>query len=321
MAGRDFYEVLGVSKGADDKAIRKAYRDLAHKYHPDRNPGNKQAEERFKEASHASEILLKPEKRRLYDEFGEMGVRDGFDVEGYRRYQAQARGGGARGGGFASLEDLFGGGRGGQQSGTDWGAGLEDLFGGGAAEGIFGGRGRRQGRAGRKAPEAVAEVSIGFVEAVRGTEQELSVRFGDEPLRTIKVRIPAGVKDDGRVRLRGQGPGGGDLVLHIHVGDHPWFKREGNDLLLDLPVTVGEAYHGAKIQVPTPEGPVSVRIPKGVRGGARLRLRGKGVKHGAEVGDVIVQVHVVVPTSPEAEAAIDGLEAAYSEPVRGDLSF
>jgi curved DNA-binding protein len=321
MTRRDLYEVLGVPKGADEKAIRKAYRDLARKYHPDRNPGSKQAEERFKEASYASEILLKPEKRRLYDEFGEMGLREGFDVDGYRRYQEQAKAGGARVGGFASLEDLFGGGRGGQRTGTDWGAGLEDLFGGGTAETIFGGRGRRPGRSSRKPPEAVAEVSIGFVEAVRGTEQELSVRFGDEPLRTIKVRIPAGVKDDGRVRLRGQGPDGGDLVLHIHVGDHPWFKREGNDLLLDLPVTVGEAYHGAKIQVPTPEGPVGVRVPKGVRGGARLRLRGKGVKHGAEVGDVIVQIHVVVPTGPEAEATVDALEATYKDPVRGDLSF
>jgi curved DNA-binding protein len=167
----------------------------------------------------------------------------------------------------------------------------------------------------------VAEVSIGFADAIRGTEQEFGVKVGDAAPRTIKVRIPPGVKDGGRLRLRGEGPAGGDLVLQIQVGEHPWFKREGIDLLLDLPVSVGEAYHGAKIQVPTPDGQVSVRVPKGVRGGARLRVRGKGVKHGADVGDLIVQIHIVVPGAADAGAAVDALEKSYDAPVRGDIVF
>lgn len=316
MTRRDLYEVLGVPRSADAKAIRKAYRDLARKYHPDRNPNNKQAEESFKEASYASEILSDSEKRKLYDEFGEIGLREGFNADAYRAYsQQRAAGAGSRRGGFGSLEDLFGQAQRGQGG---FSGSLEDLFGGQVAETIFG----RQGGRGRSAKrESVSEVTIPFADAVKGTEREFTIDAPGEAARTIKVRIPPGVKDGGRVRLRGHGPGGGDIVLQIQVEAHPWFKREGHDLLLDLPVTVGEAFHGAKIQVPTPAGSVSVTIPKGVRGGAKLRLRGKGVPHGSEVGDLIVQIHIVLPKGEGAAEAIDRLEAGYAEPVRGDLSF
>jgi curved DNA-binding protein len=328
MTGRDLYEILGVKRSATEQEIRKAYRELARKYHPDRNPGNKQAEERFKEASYASEILLNKEKRALYDEFGENGLREGFNPETYRRYQqyAQARGqGGGGGGGFAGfggLEDLLnqaarGGGGGGAGSSSDggWGGRFQDIFGGADVSDIFGmGRGGRQ-----RARDTVSDVTIDFMDAVRGMETELALQAPGEAARNVKVRIPPGVRDGGRIRLRGQGVEGGDLVLRVHVREHPYYKREGDDLLLDLPVTAGEAYHGAKVQVPTPSGAVTLRIPARAQSGQRLRLRGKGVKRGDHQGDLIVQLEIVLPSSEQAAEHVDALEALYGEPVRRHL--
>lgn len=314
MAQRDLYEVLGVERSASEKQIRKAYRELARKYHPDRNPGDKQAEERFKEASYASEILLNQDKRKLYDEFGEIGLREGFNAEAFRRYQ-QAGAGGRAGGfsGFSGLEDLFSqaGARGG---GGSWSGSVQDLFGGDVVETIFGGRGRRK-------RDVVSEVTIEFAEAVRGAERDMNIVEPGQAPRQIKVRIPPGVRDGGRVRLRGQGQEGGDVVLHVHVREHPHFKRSGNDLLLDLPVTVGEAYAGARVSVPTPAGPVTVRIPKGVQSGAKLRLRGKGVPHGNLTGDLIARVQVVLPHDPGIAEAVATIEKAYSGSVRANIEF
>jgi curved DNA-binding protein len=317
MTRRDLYEVLGVARGADEKAIRKAYRELARKYHPDRNQGSKQAEERFKEASYASEVLLNREKRKLYDEFGEIGLREGFDADRFRQYQQRPRGSPGFAG-FGSLEDLFARA---SRPGGGWGGGVEELFGSDVAESVFGVRGK-----GGRRRDVEASVTIEFAEAIRGSEHELTLQFPGAGERTLKVRIPPGVRDGGRVRLRGQGQDGGDLVLQVQVKDHPVFKREGNDLLVELPVTVSEAFRGAKVEVPTPTGSVSVRIPKGVRGGSKLRLRGKGVRQGSEVGDLIVQVQIVLPAAADAEgksldSAVDALEAAYSESVRKDLRF
>jgi curved DNA-binding protein len=332
MPERDLYKILGVSRSATAKEIRTAYRNLARKYHPDRNPGNKEAEEKFKDASYASEVLLNEEKRKLYDEFGEIGLREGFNADAYRQYARYGQGGGAAGagnaggagfggggfsgGGFGGLEDLFEQ-IAGRRGGASWSGSLEDLFsgaGGGAAAGS-----KTRERA--KRPDVTAEVTIPFADAVRGAERELSFQFQGEAPRTIKVRIPAGVRDGGRIRLREQGPNGADLVLDVHVQEHPFFRREGNDLLLDLPVTVGEAYRGARVQVPTPEGPVTLRVPPRVRGGAKLRLRGRGVRMGSEVGDLIVQVQIVLPDADALDSAVDALEAAYKDPVRKDLSF
>jgi curved DNA-binding protein len=199
---------------------------------------------------------------------------------------------------------------------------VEELFGNDVAESVFGARGERR----RARREVLAEITIGFAEAVRGTEQELTLQIPGEGERTLKVRIPPGVRDGGKVRLRGQGQEGGDLVLVVQVQDHPVFRREGKDLLLELPVTVGEAYRGAKVEVPTPTGPVTARIPKGVRGGARLRLRGKGVRQGGETGDLIVQVQIVLPPVSSGEQdpvedAIEELEKRYPEAVRKDIRF
>ncbi|HMI93227.1 MAG TPA: DnaJ C-terminal domain-containing protein [Polyangiales bacterium] len=317
MAGRDLYGILGVARGASEQEIRKAYRALARKHHPDRNPDNKEAEERFKDASYAREVLLNKEKRKLYDEFGEPGLREGFNVDAYRQYQSRAASGGPGFGGFGGLEDLFNRTQSGQQSGG-WGAAFQDFLGDDAVETILG-RNRRGGR--QRGRDVVSELTIDFMEAVLGAERELSVQAPGQPARAIKVRIPAGVRDGGRIRLRGQGEQGGDLVLHVHVGEHPFYRRENDDLLLNLPVTVGEAFRGAKVQVPTPEGPVSMQLPKGVRSGAKLRLRGRGVRRGTEAaGDLYAVVQIVLPAgaadAPELEAAIDQIEQRYGESPR-----
>jgi curved DNA-binding protein len=326
MAKRKLYDVLGVPRDATDQQIRKSFRDLARKYHPDRNPGDKQAEERFKEVNRASEVLLNKEKRALYDEFGEIGLREGFDAAAYRdwnaRRTAQGPGFGASGGqGFGGLEDIFEQIRRGSGQRADGGAGgFTDFF----SSDMFGGAARRGGR-GRSAAAAepsvaTADIEIEWMEAVLGTQKELSIQApGDEDARSIRVRIPAGVRDGGQVRLRGQGPDGGDIVLRIHVKQHPLYRRTEDDLELTLPVTAGEAFHGAKVQVPTPYGAVQLRVPKGVRGGSRLRLKGKGVRRGDKAGDLFVDIQIVLPSSEGAAAAIDALEKQYEGSVRAQL--
>jgi curved DNA-binding protein len=323
MAERDLYEILGVPRSATAKDVRSAYRNLARKYHPDRNPGDKAAEERFKDASYASEVLLNQEKRKLYDEFGEIGLREGFKPDAYREYQRYSQpgagggpGGGGGFGGIGGLEDLFEH-LGGRRGGGGWSGSLEDLF-GGAAEAPRAGRG---GRARARPREVVSDLTISFTDAVRGAERELVFQFEGGPPHTIKARIPAGVRDGGRIRLRGQVPNGGDLILNVHVQPHPFFRREGNDLLLDLPITVGEAYHGGRVPVPTPEGEVMLRIPAKVRAGSKLRLRGRGVRMGSEVGDLIAEIKIVLPDSEAIAPAVDSIEREYAEPVRKDLAF
>jgi curved DNA-binding protein len=322
MAGRDLYAILGVARGASEQEIRKAYRALARKHHPDRNPGNKEAEERFKDASYASEILLNKEKRKLYDEFGEHGLREGFNADAFRQYQSRAGGGGREGfAGFGGLEDLFNraqSGQGGQSGG--WGAAFQDFLGDDAVETILG----RNRRGRQRSRDVVSELTIDFMEAVLGAERELSIQAPGAAARTIKVRIPAGVRDNGRIRLRGQGDQGGDLVLHVHVQDHPFYRREKDDLVLNLPVTVGEAFRGSKVQVPTPDGPVSMQLPKGVRSGSKLRLRGRGVRRGTEAaGDLYAVVQIVLPAgaadAPELEPAIEEIEKRYTESPRKSI--
>lgn len=322
MAKRKLYDVLGVAPDATDQQIRKSFRDLARKYHPDRNPGDKQAEERFKEVNRASEVLLNKKKREIYDEFGEIGLREGFDPQAYRDWNARRSSGAGVGGaqGFAGLEDIFEQMRRGAGQGGREGGGFADFF----SSDMFTGAGGRRGRGGRAAAaqpaDALADLEIEWMEAVLGTEKELAIQSpGDDEPRSLRVRIPAGVRDGGQVRLRGQAPSGGDIVLRVHVKQHPLYRRTDDDLELSLPVTVGEAFHGAKIQVPTPYGAVQMRIPKGVRGGSRLRLKGKGVRRGDKAGDLFVDVQIVLPKAEGAAEVIDALERAYDGSVREEL--
>jgi DnaJ-class molecular chaperone len=265
---RDYYEVLGVPRSAGDDEIKKAYRKLARKHHPDRNPGDKQAEATFKEVQNAYDVLSDSEKRARYDRFGTA------DATGPNFGGA----GGAPGG----FHYDFGNGPGGaQQIDPEM---LNDLlrgFGGGGDFGdIFGRAGSRgRGRPGRgKAPsQAVeSEVAIPFETAATGGKVTLDVD-GTQ----ISVKIPPGVESGKTLRVQGQAPGGGDLLLKLRVQPHAYFRREGNDLLLDVPLSLSEAVLGAKVEVPTIDGSrLIVKVPPGKSGGDRLRLRGKGVNGG-----------------------------------------
>jgi curved DNA-binding protein len=312
----DLYAVLGVPKGADEATIKKTYRRLAKALHPDRNAGDSKAEARFKTVNHAFEVLSDPKKRKLYDEFGEDGLREGFDADKVRAYRQWSTQQGARGGGGASrggvrLEDLFGGG--GAQGG-DFTDILGDLFSGG----------RRKPRGPIPGGDLQASVTIEFAAAVRGTMVELRTQAAGDP---VSVRIPQGADEGSRVRIAGHGapsPNGGppgDLLLDIHVEPHRFFRREGDDLHIDLPITIVEAIRGAKVKVPTVDGSVSLKVTPGTQTGATARLRGKGVTRKGHTGDLYVHYQVHVPTrmTPELEAALSALEKMPAEDPRAAI--
>jgi curved DNA-binding protein len=316
----DFYAELGVPKSANADEIKKAYRKLAAKLHPDKNPGDKKSETRFKAVNRAYQTLSDPKKRSLYDEFGEEALREGFNAQAARAYQ-QARASGVGdsgfpGGGF-NIEDLF------ARSGR--GGGLGDIFGD-----LFQGGGRGAGRgargAGVKGSDIASEVTVDFREALQGAELKLTLQDGGAP---ITVRIPPGADDGDRVRVSGHGAPGpfgganGDLVLAIRVRPHPCFERKGLDLLLDLPISVSEAYRGAKVRIPTPDGDVTLTVPKRAQSGQQLRLKGKGVRRKNEQGDLYVRFLVRLPDSDskDVERAIDELERHTKGDLRKDIAF
>jgi len=319
----DLYSVLGVPRDANADTIKKAYRKLAQKLHPDKNPGNKQIETRFKSVNKAYDVLSDESKRKLYDEFGEEGLREGFDPERVRAYKQWAsQQGGVRGGGAWSSPGGAGG-----------GVRIEDLFGNaatnpGGSSDIFGdlfGRSRRQ-RGPVKGRDIESEVTIDFVSAVNGATMELRTEGGSP----VTVRIPAGAYEGSRVRIPQQGapsPNGGppgDLVLVVHVEAHPFFRREDDDLHVDVPITVKEAYEGSKIRVPTADGFVSLRVPEGTQSGNVLRVRGKGVaRKGRAPGDLYVRFSIRLPKerSPEIAELIEKLGELDTEDPRRELKF
>jgi len=318
MADRDFYKILGVSREASPQEIKKAYRQLAKELHPDRNPDDKESEERFKDVSAAYAVVSDVEKRKLYDQFGEMGLREGFDPEAY---QAATQGAGGFGG--FDFGDIFGGAArgGGGQAGRHVEFDFEDLF---------GGRGPGRGayvRAPQRGADIGSEVTIDFRDAVLGCTRELSLRSA-EGERTLKVRIPAGVRNDGKIRLRGQGGLGahggpaGDLVLKVKVTKHPYFSMRGKQLHVRVPVTPLEVYAGTKVTVPTPEGSVQLSIPAGSQNGSKLRLRGKGIQQkNKPKGDLIAHLEIVMPAgqSDKVEEALKTVEEAFDADPREGL--
>ncbi len=287
MDQRDYYEILGVGRSASDRQIKSAYRRLARKYHPDVNK-SPDAEGKFKEATVAYEHLADPEKRKVYDQFGHAGpgAFGGFGRggPGGAKVSTQTWPGGGAGFDFENLSSS-------QFSGMS----LEDLM------AALGGRSRRQSRRSSRtaepvAPVAESHITLDFIEAVNGCSKTLQIHRQDGRSERIEVKIPAGVREGSRIRLRGRG-GPGDLYIITHVRDHPYFRRDGTDIYLDLPVSITEAAMGAKVAVPTIDGRSVVKIPPGTSGKARLRLRGKGIPDPktAGRGDQYVVIKIVLP--------------------------
>ncbi len=298
MMDKDLYEILGVKRDASEADIKNAFRKLAKQFHPDKTAGDKAAETKFKEANLAYEVLKDKEKRARYD-------------------QARVYGGGMGGGGGhwkntgQNPQDMF----------RDFGLGdlFQEIFGGGGAPGGFGGGrandfGRdygdfgqggfgRRGFGPRKGADLEATIEIPLADAVRGSEQSITLNGG----KRLSVKIPEGISSGGKIRLSGQGqPGvnggpGGDLILQVQVKDDPAFQREGDNLISRLPISFSEAVLGGEVAVPTIDGKVTMKIPAGVSSGQRLKLGGKGVRNSrtGQRGDQIVEVLIRIPSTKD----------------------
>jgi len=312
MEYKDYYQILGVDKGADEDAVRKAFRKLARKYHPDVAKDKDSAEAKFKEINEAYEVLGDPEKRKKYDQLGpnweqfSQGVPPGAGGPAYS-------GSGVPPSGFEGYEfrqgDATGWG-GFEFSGTGFSDFFETFFGGGASRWSDGGsftRGPRGPKA-RMGRDIQADIMVTLEEALRGSTRQVTLKRkdskGGEPKReTYSVRIPAGVREGQLIRMAGQGEAGtgggqaGDLFLHVRLERHPDFRVQGSDLYYELDVAPWEAALGAKVTIPTLEGKVAIKIPAGTASGRKLRLRGQGLplKAGGR-GDLHAEVCIVVPT-------------------------
>jgi len=302
MAKKDYYEVLGVKRGASGDEIKSAYRKLARKYHPDVNKAAG-ATDKFREATEAYEVLSDAEKRRMYDQYGHAGPGAGFGAG----YPGAGRGGrGAPGGAGVTFDfsEIFGGGGGGGGRGGFGGMSLDDIL---QALGGGGRRGRRrEPRAPQRGSDSETRLPLEFLQAIRGTSSRIRISRqapdGTTQQETIEVKIPAGVKDGSKIRVRGKGGLGagdaGDLYIIVEVRPHPYFRREGDDIYVTVPISITEAALGAKVDVPTLDGLSTVTVPPGTASGRKLRLRGKGVGRGAgQQGDLYVLIQIVPPPS------------------------
>jgi len=298
MADKDYYKILGVSKTASQEDIKKAFKTLAFKYHPDKNPGDKKSEDHFKEINEAYAVLSDAKKRRQYDQFGSSGFHQRYSQEDiFRGFDARdifsemgfsgdifgtifgggAKAGGRRRGGTVTMEDLFGG-RGGS-----------------------GGSGGRQAYA-HKGQDFTMDLFVDFLEAVNGSEKTIEYMF-DGSRRQVKVRIPAGISSGQKLRLAGkggeagQGMPPGDLYLTIQVHEHPFFKRDGDDIILNREIKLSEAVLGTTIEVPTLQESKQMKVPAGIQNNTKMRLRGHGIPHFGKTGrgDQLVQINVAVP--------------------------
>lgn len=304
MAKRDYYETLGVSRTANADEIKKAFRKLAMKHHPDKNPNDKKAEEKFKEANEAYEILSDPHKRQAYDQFGHMGAQG---AGGFRP------GGGPTGNPFEGFG--FGGFGGQRQSQNEqfqdiFGDIFSDLFSGRAGRSQGSGPGARNSRA--KGADLRYTLNISFEEAATGAEKAVHFirqRNGKEESARLAVTVPAGVKQGQRLKLRGEGdlaPGGqvaGDLFVIINIQEHLLFKRVENDIQMDLPINYADAVFGSSIEIPTLTGKASLKIPPGTTSGQIFRLKNKGFSAvgGSGSGDMLVRVLIDTPTNLSAD--------------------
>jgi DnaJ-class molecular chaperone len=299
----DYYKTLEVARDASQDDIQKAYRRLARKFHPDLHPDDKTAKKKFQEVQGAFDVLNDPKKREMYDRYGS-------SYESAAAAGAGAAPGGAQwrtspgGPEFENVDfsQFFG-----DRFGGDEGGGFSSIFGN-----LGGGRAGKQSRRGRAAQTPGADleskIEVSFDTAVLGGKAQLSVQRGTGKVDTIDVKIPAGIEDGKKIRLRGQGepsPNGGpsgDILLTVHVAPHPFFRRRGDDLDVRVPVTLLEAAEGAKVDVPTPRGTVTLRIPPKTSSGAKLRVKGHGVaKSGKTPGDLYAEIAIMLPKQLGAE--------------------
>jgi DnaJ-class molecular chaperone len=290
---RDPYQELGVSRGASADEVRKAFRKLAKANHPDTNPGNKEAEERFKRVSGAFDIVGDAEKRKKFD----AGEIDADGRETARGFTGGGPWGAHPGGGFGG-----GGGRYESQSfeGVDLGDILGEMFGGGRGGGRGGGQGGGFGGFSQRGSDVRARLDIDLEDAIRGAKRRISFSDG----RTIDVTIPKGAQEGQTLRLKGQGAPGrsgpGDALIELAILPHPIFRREGDVLVMDVPVSVYDAVLGGKTEAPTPDGPVTLTIPKGANTGTRLRLKGRGLTDPqGRRGDLFARLVVTLPEDPD----------------------
>jgi molecular chaperone DnaJ len=291
---KDLYQILGVAKNASSHDIKKAYRALARELHPDKNKGDKVREEKFKAVSEANDVLSDEKKRAEYDD-----ARARYERGGFRAPQGGS-------GGAGNFEDVFGGGS------------PQDIF-----ANLFGGR-----RGPRRGQDLQTESTISFRESIFGTTLELRLTAANGSPQNITARVPAGVTDGGKIRLKGKGAPGeagpGDLFINLHVTPHPLFTHVGNNLTITLPVTFVEAALGADIKIPTLTGEeVTVRISPGTPSGRVLRVKGRGVQSPDGAGDLLVTIDVQVPRRVDGvarQALEEFAKATVSEDVRADFA-
>jgi DnaJ-class molecular chaperone len=290
----DYYEVLGIKRTATAAEIQKAYRKLARKYHPDMNPDDKSAKEKFQRIQQAYDVLNDAKKREMYDRYGsafeQAGAGGGPGWEAFR----------GRPGGFEGFDfgQLFGG--------EGGGGGLEDIV------RQFTGRGGRRGRGQpqrTRGADLEHELEVAFQTSIAGGEARLNVRRPDGRVESLTVKIPPGIEDGKKIRLRGQGqpsPTGGpagDLLITVRVAKHPCFQRRGHDLEVAVPLTLAEAALGAKIDIPTPKGVIALKVPPGTSSGRRLRLKGLGAPlPGGGNGDLYAEIQIMLPATLDADS-------------------
>jgi DnaJ-class molecular chaperone len=325
----DYYNVLGVPRNASQADIQKAYRDLARKYHPDMNPGDKTAKKKFQKVQTAFDVLNNPEKREMYDRYGSSFETSGpTPPPGSQPWSwSSAPGGGGPGGpGGFGVEDIDLSQFLGERFGQEMPGGLGDLF------GQFrraAGKSRKQTGTPQRGQDVVQELQIPFTTSITGGEVQITLARNGKS-ETLGVKIPAGIEDGKKIRIRGHGQpalrGGtpGDLLLTIHVLPHPYFHRRGNQLHVRVPVTLGEAATGAKIDVPTPRGTVTLSVPPATSSGVKLRVKGHGVATGGGApGDLLAEIQIVLPKklSESDRQTIHQIDQRYPQNPRSDLRW
>lgn len=326
----DYYKLLGVERGASAADLQKAYRKLARKYHPDLNPDDNAAKQKFKEIQQAYDVLNDTKKRELYDRFGSdfdkihPGAGAGPGPGQAYSWRGDPNMGGGEGPGFDFSQMFGGGGAGG--AGIDLGE-LFGAFGRGGGGPSAGGGGRRS-RAKPKGDDVESDVHVPFKTMIVGGEIPIRLQRADGSHEELVVKIPVGMEEGKKIRLRGkgeQGPGGaGDLYVKVYAEAHPYFHRRGDNLHVKLPITLGEAARGGKIDVPTPSGTVSLRVPAGASSGMKLRIKGHGVAVADKpAGDLFVELQISLPSkfSDDELEAIDRIEAKHKLEPRKDLNW